>query len=61
MLGIAYGLIAKHGDFFYTNFKPSLVRFDPEQEVAREQYEVDRARVLEAIHNCADPLTWFPC
>ena len=27
-LGVAYGLIAKQGDFFYTNFKRALIRFD---------------------------------
>jgi hypothetical protein len=58
-LGMAYGLIAKQGDFFYVNFERALLRHDPKAATEREQYEVDLEAVERKIHESGSPLDWF--
>ncbi len=58
-LGAAYGLIARRGDYFYSNFHPSLLRRDPDRAGSREEYDVDAARVAEAINASGSPIEWF--
>ena len=59
-LGVAYGLIAKQGDFFYVNFERGLLSYDKEARSERDQYEVDLSKVQQAIQSSASPLEWFP-
>src|SRR5262249_30438454 len=59
-LGVADGLIARQGDFFYTNFQRALLRHDKEAANERDQYEVDLAKVQEAIEASRNPVDWFP-
>jgi hypothetical protein len=58
-LGVAYGLIARQGDFFYTNFQRALLRHDKEAANERDQYEVDLAKVQGAIEASRSPVDWF--
>ncbi|HLV81596.1 MAG TPA: tubulin-like doman-containing protein, partial [Chthonomonadaceae bacterium] len=58
-LGLAYGLIASQGDFFYVNFEHALLRRDPKAASERDQVEVDLEKVQNEIHKSASPLDWF--
>ena len=58
-LGVAYGLLAKQGDFFYANIASALQRFDKSGATEREQHEVDLTKTAAAIHASKDPLGWF--
>jgi hypothetical protein len=58
-LGLAYGLIAQQGDFYYTNFQADLLRRDPSQQEEREQVEVDLEKVSAALQRSRSPLEWF--
>lgn len=58
-LGVAYGLIAKKGEFFYANIAPALQRQDPSGVTEREQNEVDLTKIAETIRSSPDPLQWF--
>jgi hypothetical protein len=58
-LGLAYGLIAQQGDFYYSNFHPSLIRVDRTQEAEKEQLEADPEKVYQALKESRSPADWF--